>query len=341
MADLSTTYLGLNLRSPLVPSASPLSAEIDNIKRMEDAGAAAVVLYSLFEEQLTQVKIRRDYAERGLVEQAAALYPTPDSYRSAPDAYLAHIRRAKEVVAIPVIASINCTSVGGWAEYAKQMQQAGADAIELNIYYVPTDPFISGSQVERSTIQIVEDVRSNIHIPLAVKLGPYYSSVAYLAWKLEQAGADALVLFNRFYQPDFNLERMQVTPRILLSTPQAMRLPLRWISILCGRLHLDFAATSGIHEAYDAAKMIFAGASATMLCSVLLKRGIGYLRVLEQGLGRWMDEHQYGSITEMQGKLSQSTYPDPEAFERAHYIRNLLSYSQATPDSIVSPQRKS
>jgi dihydroorotate dehydrogenase (fumarate) len=221
--------------------------------------------------------------------------------------------------------------MGGWVEFAKQIQQAGASALELNIYHVPTDLYETGSQLEREYIEIVEDVRAELTIPLAVKLSPYFSNTANMAWRLERAGADALVLFNRFYQPDINLETMQVTSRILLSTPQAMRLPLRWIAILYGRVHTDFAATGGIHEAYDVAKMILAGANVTMLCSALLRRGIEYLSTLEKALVRLMEEHRFESVIDMQGKMSQQNRPDPDAFERAHYIKALQSYGRVRP----------
>jgi dihydroorotate dehydrogenase (fumarate) len=331
MTDLSTTYLGMNLRTPLVPSASPLSEDLDKIKQMEDAGAAAIVLYSLFEEQLTHIRIERENARP---RDAVSPLPSPVSlpaqphYPRAPEAYLEHIRMAKEVTGIPIIASLNCNSVGGWAEYAKQIQQAGANALELNIYEIPTDLYRAGAQIERECVEIVEDVRAHIHIPLAVKLSPHYTNMANIAWRLEQAGADALVLFNRFYQPDINLESMGVKSRIFLSTPQEMRLPLRWIAILYGRVHTDFAATSGIHEAYDVAKMLLAGANVTMLCSALLRRGIGYLRVLEADFTSWMEEHNFDSVRDMQGKMSQLSCPDPETFERIHYIRTLRSYPQ-------------
>jgi dihydroorotate dehydrogenase (fumarate) len=321
----------MRLRSPLVPSASPLSEDLGRIKRMEDAGAGAVVLYSLFEEQLTQVRLTRARDIRSGAPQPADPFPSQSLYPLTPEAYLNHLSRAREAVSIPVIASLNCTSIGGWAEYAKQIEQAGASALELNIYRVPTDLHETGSQIERSCIQIVEDVRSEVRIPLAVKLGPYYSNLANMAWRLERAGADALVLFNRFYQPDINLETMAVTPRILLSTPQAMRLPMRWIALLHGRVHTDFAATGGIHEAYDAAKLLLVGANVTMLCSVLLRRGVDYIRSLERDLTRWMDEHEFGSVESMIGRLSQQSCPDPEAFERAHYIRSLQSYTRAAP----------
>jgi dihydroorotate dehydrogenase (fumarate) len=325
----------MDLRSPLVPSASPLSEDLGNIKRMEDAGAAAIVLYSLFEEQLTH--IRRGRARDRMPEASSdysaqpSPFPSQSQYPRPPDYYLEHIRLAKQSVDVPVIASLNCGSIGGWTEYAKQIQQAGADALELNIYRVPTDIYETGAQLERTTIQIVEDVRSHIHIPLAVKLSPHYSNLANMAWRLERAGADALVLFNRFYQPDINLESMTVKSRILLSTPQAMRLPLRWVAILHGRVDADLAATGGIHETYDVAKMLLAGANVTMLCSALLRRGISYLAVLERDLVRWMEAHDFDSVSGMQGEMSQQHCADPEAFERAHYIRTLQSFSIPRP----------
>jgi dihydroorotate dehydrogenase (fumarate) len=331
MTDLSTTYLGIDLRSPFVPSASPLSEDLDKIKRLEDAGAAAIVLYSLFEEQLTH--IRRERMARGGTATASP-FPNQAQYPRAPEGYLEHIRKAKESTAIPIIASLNATSIGGWTEYAKQIEQAGADALELNIYHVPVDLYETGAQIERSCVQIVEEVRSHINIPLAVKLSPYYSNLANMAWRLERAGADSLVLFNRFYQPDFNLESMTVKSRILLSTPQAMRLPLRWIAILYGRVHTDLAATGGIHEPYDVAKLLLAGANVTMLCSALLRRGISYIEVLARDFARWMEEHGFESVRDMQGKMSQQDCPDQEAFERAHYIRGLRSFMKAGPAEI-------
>jgi dihydroorotate dehydrogenase (fumarate) len=300
---------------------------------MEDAGASAIVLFSLFEEQLTHIRRRRDKQNGTL--RADDPFPRQVQYPLTPEDYLNHIRNAKEAVNIPVIGSLNCTSLGGWTEYAKQIQQAGADALELNIYTVPTNLYETGAQLEREAVQIVEEVRSEVHIPLAVKIGPYYSNMANMAWRLENAGADALVLFNRFYQPDINLESMTVTPRILLSTPQAMRLPLRWIAILYGRVPVDFAATGGVHEPYDVAKMLLAGANVTMLCSALLRRGIEYLTVLEKSFIRWMEEHGFDSVVDMQGKMSQRNCPDPDAFERAHYIRSLQSFSRVKPGDII------
>jgi dihydroorotate dehydrogenase (fumarate) len=302
---------------------------------MEDAGAGAIVLFSLFEEQLTHIRRQRVREKQNSSLRPEDPFPRQGQYPLTPEDYLNHIRQAKEAVKIPIMGSLNCTSLGGWTEYAKQIQQAGADALELNIYTVPTDLYQTGAQLEREAVQIVEAVRSEVHIPMAVKIGPYYSNVANMAWQFEKAGADALVLFNRFYQPDINLESMTVTPRILLSTPQAMRLPLRWIAILYGRVQVDFAATGGIHEPYDVAKMLLAGASVTMLCSALLRRGIEYMTLLERSFARWMEEHGFDSVREMQGKMSQRTCPDPEAFERAHYIRSLQSLSRLKPGEIV------
>jgi dihydroorotate dehydrogenase (fumarate) len=335
MTDLTTTYLGMQLRSPLVPSASPLSEDLSKLRRMEDAGAAAIVLYSLFEEQLTHIRLERERDKVNGSSRTEDPFPNHSRYRRTPEDYLNYVRMAKETVGIPVIASLNCTSVGRWTEYAKEIEQAGADALELNIYHVPTDLYETGAQIERSCIEIVEGVRSEVRIPLAVKLGPYYSSMANMAWRLENAGADALVLFNRFYQPDINLESMTVTPRILLSTPQTMRLPLRWIAILYGRVHTDLAASGGIHEPYDVAKMLLVGANVTLLCSALLRRGIDYIRLLEANLIRWMEEHNFESVADMQGNMSQRNWLDPEAFERAHYIRTLQSYAHTTPGEIA------
>ncbi|HKP51345.1 MAG TPA: dihydroorotate dehydrogenase-like protein [Chloroflexia bacterium] len=328
--DLTTTYLGMTLRSPIVVGASPLSERIEKIKRAEAAGAAAVVLYSLFEEQLHYEPrvMRRVTDDTYKASEVSRYFPRQSEYHLAAEAYLEHIYGAKQAVSIPLIASLNCTSSGSWTEYAKQIEQAGADALELNIYYIPTDPYLSGAQVERTYIEIVEEVRSAVTIPMAVKLGPYFSNVANIAWKLETAGADGLVLFNRFYQPDIDPEEMEVKPHILLSTPQAMRLPLRWIAILYGRIHADLAASGGIHEARDIVKMLMAGASVTMLCSALLRRGINYVSYLETELTRWLEEHKYGSVNEIQGLMCQERYEDPTAFERAHYIRTLQSYEQ-------------
>ncbi len=331
--DLSTKYLGLKLRTPLVPSAAPaLTEEMDNLKRMEDAGASAVVLHSLFEEQL-----RMDRAElaRALTEgtesfaEALTYFPDPDDFKVGPELYLEHIRKAKAAIGIPVIASLNGSSVGGWTEYAKLMQEAGADALELNIYFIPTDPELSGAQVEQTYLDILKAVKGVVTIPVAVKLGPFFSNMANMARRLAAAGADGLVLFNRFYQPDIKLETLEVEPNILLSTPMAMRLPLRWIALLHGRIQADLAATSGIHRATDVIKMLMVGANVTQLCSVLLRHGVPRIREIERELGEWMEQHEYDSVAQLQGSLSQKNCPDPSAFERAQYMRAISTYQAA------------
>ena len=327
--DLSTTYLGLSLRSPLVPSASPLSEDVDQIKRMEDAGAGAVVLHSLFEEQL-----RRDRHElhqhltSGTDSYAEALsyFPAPQEFRSGPEGYLEEIRRAKEAVSIPIIASLNGSTPGNWVRFAREIQQAGADALELNLYELPTDPAVSGALVEQQELRIVASVRREVSIPLAVKLSPYYSSLANMAQEVCAAGADGLVLFNRFYQPDLNLETLEVEPQVVLSTAADLRLPLRWIAILYGRVSADLAATSGVHTGHDALKLLMVGARVAMLASVLLKRGIGALGRIEAEMREWMESHGYESVRQLQGCLSQQHCPNPAAFERAQYMRVLRSY---------------
>jgi dihydroorotate dehydrogenase (fumarate) len=330
--DLSTTYLGLTLRTPLVPSASPLSEEIDNIKRMEDAGASAVVLYSLFEEQMVQERVELyDRLTQGTESFAEALtyFPQPPQFHLGPEEYLNHIRKAKAAVSIPVIASLNGTSVGGWTSYAKQMQQAGADALELNIYYLPTDMELSVDEIEQRYVDILTAVKSVATIPVALKLGPFFSNMARMARRLDQAGANALVLFNRFYQPDIDLEALEIRPHVLLSTPQALRLPLTWIGILYGRIRANMAATSGIHHATDVLKMMMVGADVAMLCSVLLRHGIERIRLIEQGMRQWMEEHEYESVQQMKGSMSQQNCANPAAFGRALYISTLQSYKLA------------
>jgi dihydroorotate dehydrogenase (fumarate) len=328
--DLSTVYLGMNLRTPLVPSASPLSEEIDNIKRMEDAGASAVVLYSLFEEQLRLERYELHHHLTHHIDsfpEALTFFPQPEEFHVGPEAYLNHIREAKESVDIPIIASLNCDSVGGWMDYSKKIEQAGADALELNVYYIPTDMELISDQVEQTYVEIVKRVKSEVKIPVALKLSPFFSNIAYMARCLDKAGVNALVLFNRFYQPDIDLETLEVRPNIILSTPQALRLPLRWIATLYGRVKADLAATSGIHTAQDVIKMLMVGADITMLCSILLRNGIKHIRVIEQGICEWMEEHGYESVKQMQGSMSQKNCEDPSAFERAQYMRGLLTYS--------------
>ncbi|MGA3193885.1 MAG: dihydroorotate dehydrogenase-like protein [Terriglobales bacterium] len=324
MLDLSTRYLGLNLRTPLVVSASPLSQEIDSIRRLEDAGASAVVLYSLFEEQLRQESLELDfYLNEGTESFAESLsyFPEPAEYNLGPDEYLEHIRKAKAAVKLPVIASLNGSSVGGWIQYATQIEAAGADALECNVYWIVSDPDVTSAEVEGHYIDILEAVKTAVHIPVAIKVSPFFSNFANMAKRLDAAGADGLVLFNRFYQPDIDLEALEMTPHVLLSTPQAMRLPLTWIGMLHGRIKANMAATSGVHGAEDVIKLLMVGADVTMLCSTLLRNGINHLRSIEQGVRQWMESHEYESVQQMKGSMSQMRCADPSAFERAQYMR--------------------
>jgi dihydroorotate dehydrogenase (fumarate) len=333
--DLRTTYLDMTLRTPLVVSAcGPLSEDIGNIKRMEDAGASAVVLHSLFEEQLRQEthELHR-FLTQGTQSFAEALsyFPEPTQFHLGPEGYLNHIHKAKQTVDIPIIASLNGTTAGGWTGFARQIEQAGADALELNIYYIPTGANLTGTEVEQTYVDIVAAVRAAVTFPVAVKLSPFFSNVANMAKRLDDAGADGLALFNRFYQPDIDLEELEVRPSVILSTPQALRLPMRWIAILFGRINADLAATSGIHHAPDALKMLMAGADVTMLCSTLLARGIGHIRVIEKEMSDWMEQHWYESVHQLKGSLSQMRCPDPSAFERAQYMRALTTYKPSAP----------
>ncbi|HOW68796.1 MAG TPA: dihydroorotate dehydrogenase-like protein [Candidatus Paceibacterota bacterium] len=327
--DLTTQYLGLKLRTPLVPSASPLSQNLDNVKKMEEAGAGAIVLHSLFEEQLRQDTLELDERLTQGTEsfaEAQSYFPEPKEFKLGPEEYLEHIAKTKKAVSIPIIASLNGSSMGGWIDYAKQIQQAGADALELNIYYIPTDPELTSSTVEKTYLDIVQAVKKAVTLPLAVKLSPFFSNLANMAKQLDSAGANGLVLFNRFYQPDIDLETLEVEHSVLWSTPQARRLPLRWIAMLHGRINAQLAATSGIHNAQDVIKMIMAGASATMLCSVLFKLGIDHMKVVEKEMRNWMEQHEYESVQQMLGSLSQKKCPDPSAFERAQYMRTIHFY---------------
>jgi dihydroorotate dehydrogenase (fumarate) len=327
--NIETSYLGLTLRSPLVASASPLSESVDNIRRMEDAGAGAVVLFSLFEEQIRR---ERETLYEHLTQhtesfpEALSYFPEPETYHAGPEQYLELIRKAKEAVKMPVIASLNGSSIGGWTKFAKKMQAAGADALELNIYYIPTDPKLTSEEVEETYLEILRNVKAAVTIPVAVKVSPYFSNMANMAKKLDEAGANALVLFNRFYQPDIDLETLEVKPNVILSTPQAMRLPLTWVAILYKRIKADMAATSGIHSGDDAIKMLLAGANVTMMTSALLKNGIGHLALVEKQLRDWMEEHEYESVNQLRGSVSQIHAEDPAAFERAQYMRALTTY---------------
>jgi dihydroorotate dehydrogenase (fumarate) len=308
--DLTTNYLGLSLRSPLVPSASPLSEKIDNVRQMEQAGAAAVVFHSLFEEQIEA---------------------TAPEFRVDPSAYLKNIAQAKRAVGIPIIASLNCTTLGGWISYARRLTETGADALELNIYKIPTRTEVTGSTIEDVYADTVRGVRAASSIPLAVKLSPYFSSFANMAASLDALNVDGLVLFNRFYQPDIDLEKMDVAPNLTLSTPADMRLPLHWIGILYGKIRANLAATSGIYQAHDVIKLVMAGANVTMLCSALMRHGITHIQRIEMDLVAWLEQHQHKSLGELKGIMSQKHCPDPSAFERAQYVRGLSSYTSLFP----------
>ncbi len=328
--DLSTTYMGLKLKNPLVPSASPLSRSVDAVRRLEDAGASAIVLYSLFEEQINHDVEKVDHYLTTYSEsyaEALSYFPEPEAFNNLyAEEYLDHIQELKKTIEIPVIASLNGVSEGGWMEYAKKMEQAGADAIELNIYYLAADPAVSGREVERMYIDDVKKVKKNLGIPVSVKLGPYFSSFANIAVELDNAGADGLVLFNRFYQPDIDLETMEVSPSLVLSSNYEKRLPMRWIAILYGQLRASLAATSGVHNAEDAIKMILCGADVTMLASVLLRKGIEHLNEILIDFQAWMIEHEYESVKEMKGSMSHRNVAEPAAFERANYLKILQSF---------------
>ncbi|MBX3394871.1 MAG: dihydroorotate dehydrogenase-like protein [Phycisphaerae bacterium] len=327
--DLSTTYMGLKLGNPLVPSASPLSREVGAIRRLEDAGAAAVVMYSLFEEQISHEARELDHHLNFGTEsyaEATHYFPNVSQFILGPDEYLSHVAAAKQAVDIPIIASLNGSTVGGWTDYAKMIEQAGADALELNVYQVATDPLVSGREIENRYIEILSAVKSAVNIPVAMKLSPYFSSMAWMAQRLDEAGANGLVLFNRFYQPDFDLESLSVVPNLQLSAPSAIRLPLRWVAILNGRIRANLAATTGVHTAIDVLKLTMAGADIVQLCSVLLKRGIGEIAEILANMREWMNEHDYQSIEEMKGSMSQKSCPDPAAFERANYMVALNRY---------------
>jgi len=327
--DLSTKYMGLTLQNPLVASASPLSKKIDNIKKLEDAGAAAVVMYSLFEEQIIHEQKELDYyLTRGTEHFAEALtyYPSMEEYHLEPDMYLEHILQAKEAVDIPIIGSLNGVSNTGWSGYASEVQKAGADAIELNIYYIPTDTSLSGSDVENLYVENLKMVKDTVGIPVAIKLGPYFSSMANMAKRLDKTGADALVLFNRFYQPDINIDTLKAESSVVLSSSNDARLPLRWIAILYGKIKASLAATTGIQKASDAIKMVMAGADVTMLCATLLKNGIGKLTEIEIEMAEWMEKRGYDSVEQMKGSMSHQSVDNPAAFERANYMKALNEY---------------
>lgn len=337
--DLSTRYLGLELKNPLVASASPLSYNLDRIRALEDAGAAAVVMYSLFEEQIEQESRALDhFLEYGNYSSAEALnyFPEPTAFNVGPHEYLELISKAKAATQIPIIGSLNGTSSGGWTSYAKLIQEAGADALELNLYYLPTDPSMSSLEVEEMYLDVVRQVRENISIPLAVKVGPYFSNFSNMAVRLVHAGASGLVLFNRFYQPDFDLEALEVTPHLVLSRADELRLPLNWVAILFGRVDTDFAITSGVHSHIEVLKSMMAGANVAMMASELLKNGVARIGSILGDLNQWMEAHEYHSIRQMQGSMSQIHVANPDAFERANYMKVLQSWRSDPTGRLVN-----
>jgi dihydroorotate dehydrogenase (fumarate) len=330
MVDLTTTYLGLQLKNPLVASPSPLTEKVENVKRMEEAGVAAIVMYSLFEEQIIHESLELDhFLNRGTETYAESLtyFPNIGRYSLSPDKYLERLEKNKRAVNIPVMGSLNGVSTGGWIEYARKIQDAGADALELNIYYLPTDLTLTSDQMEDNYINLVHDVRAKVSIPLAVKLPPFFTALPNFANRLVEAGADGLVLFNRFYQPDFDLENLEVTPNLVLSNSDELRLPLRWIAILYGKVKADLALTSGVHTGEDAIKAMMAGANVAMTTSALLKRGTLAISQILTGMEEWMTEHEYQSVTQMRGSMSQGAVAEPSSFERANYMKVLNSYN--------------
>jgi dihydroorotate dehydrogenase (fumarate) len=334
MIDTSTTYLGLKLKNPLVASSSPLAKDIGNVKRFEDAGIAAVVLHSLFEEQINAESLELDrFLSRQTESYAESLNYFPDMtrYNIGPEAYLEHIRKAKEAVRVPVIASLNGVSAGGWVRYARLMQEAGADALELNIYLLPTDPEVPGEKVEQNYVDLVRHVIANVRIPVAVKFGPYFSSIPNFCRKLDQTGVDGLVMFNRFYQPDFDLESLEVKPNLFLSDSNTLLLRLHWVALMFGHLRADMAVTGGVHTVYGVLKSMMAGAKVAMSTSCLLRYGIDYAAQIIQDLKEWMEEHEYESIEQMQGSMSVKHVTNAGVFERANYMKVLSSYVQTEP----------
>ena len=327
--SLTTSYLGMTLKNPIVASSSPLSHNVDSIRRLEDAGAAAVVMYSLFEEQINFDSFYIDhYLTNGTNSFAESLsyFPEMQGYNSGPDEYMNLIKLAKDAVDIPIIGSLNGVSAGGWTDYAVLMQEAGADAIELNVYYIPANQDLDGSDIENIYLNILREVKRSVSIPVAIKLSPFFSSTANMAKRLVAEGANGLVLFNRFYQPDIDLETLEVVPRLVLSNSSELRLPLRWVAILYGRVLADLAITTGIHTSEDVLKALMAGAKVTMMASELLQNGIRRISVILDELRSWMEEHDYESVAQMIGSMSQQHCAEPAAFERANYMKTLASY---------------
>lgn len=326
---LTTNYLGLPLKNPLVASSSPLSHTVDSIQRLEDAGASAVVMYSLFEEQITFDSLYVDHylrSNKDSFAESLSYFPEMDKYNVWPDEYLNLIRRAKESVDIPIIGSLNGVSIGGWTNYATLIEDAGVDALELNVYYVPTSLEITGREVEDIYVDMLRQVKRSVTIPVAVKLSPFFSSVANMSKRLVDHGANGLVLFNRFYQPDLDLENLEVAPRLVLSNSDELRLPLRWVAILYGRIMADLALTTGIHSRDDVLKGLMAGAKVTMMASELLQNGMRRIKEILRELEEWMEEHEYESVAQMIGSMSQQHCAEPAAFERANYMKTLDSF---------------
>jgi dihydroorotate dehydrogenase (fumarate) len=330
MMDLSTTYLGLKLKNPLVASASPLSEKLDSVRRLEEVGVSAIVMYSLFEEQVIRESLELDhFLSLGTHTYAEALTYLPEvgRYSLGPETYVENVYRLKQATRIPVIGSLNGVSTGGWIDYAQQIEQAGADAIELNIYYLPVDPDLKGTELEENYVQLVSDLRAKVGVPLAVKVSPFFTSIPNMARRLVEAGADGLVLFNRFYQPDFDLEELEVVPNLQLSTSSELRLPLRWIALLYGRVQTDYALTSGVHTSTDILKAMMAGASVTMVASEFLQNGIDRAGEMLAGMSSWMEEHEYESVMQMRGSMSAQAVAQPNAFKRTNYMKVLSSYN--------------
>jgi len=327
--NLSTTYMGLQLKNPIVPSSSPLSYKLDGIRRLEDGGAAAVVMHSLFEEQITLESHQLDhflsYGTDSFGE-ALSYFPDLESYNIGPDSYLELIRQAKEAVSIPIIGSLNGVSTGGWIEYATKIAQAGADALELNVYFIPTNVQMSGGEVEQMYLDVLSDVKKSVSIPVAIKLSPFFSATANMAYRLSEAGANGLVLFNRFYQPDLDIEALEVTPRVILSKSRDLGLPLRWVALLHGRVSADLALAGGVQDHIDVLKSMMAGAKVVMMASALLRKGPQRIAKVLARMSEWMEAHEYESVAQMQGSMSQQSVAEPAAFERANYMKVLQSW---------------
>jgi len=337
--DLSTTYLGLHLKHPLMPGASPLVDDLDVVKRLEDAGASAIVMHSLFEEQIVREQVAtfvHTESHGQSFAEAMTYFPSPESFALGPEEYLDHLRRIKQAVAVPVIASLNGYTLGGWLGYAGLMQQAGADALELNVYQLASDPAEDARAIEERAVAMLRALRAAVRIPVAVKLSPYYTALSNFAARLEAAGADGLVLFNRFYQPDLDPEGLQVEPRLSLSHPSELPLRLRWLAILSDKLRCSLAASGGVHDATDVVQAVMTGAHAVQVVSALLTRGPGHLRALRDDLARWLEEHEYHSLAQMRGSMNLSSCPDPRAYERANYMLTLQSWRGTT---LITPSK--